>query len=73
MAIFDHGRNEDEVSVVLVENNVFAGFGWMMKEDAIYDPSHIKECITKYTDNRDVQQIIKGFLNTGKALKIIRF
>ncbi len=73
MAIFDHGRNEDEVSVVLVENNVFAGFGWMMKEDALYDPSHIKECITKYTDNRDVQQIIKGFLNTGKALKIIRF
>ncbi len=73
MAIFDHGRNEDEVSVVLIENNVFAGFGWMMKEDAIYDPSHIKECIKKFNDNRDVQQIIKSFLNTGKALKIIRF
>jgi len=73
MAIYDHGRNEDEVSVVLIENNVFAGFGWMMKEDAIYDPGHIKECIKKFNDNRDVQQIIKGFLNTGKALKIIRF
>ncbi len=73
MAIFDHGRNEDEVSVVLIENNVFAGFGWMMKEDALYDPGHIKECIKKFNDNRDVQQIIKSFLNTGKALKIIRF
>jgi len=73
MAIFDHGRNEDEVSVVLIENNVFAGFGWMNKEDRIEDPGQIRDCIKPYNDNRDVQQIIKGFLNTGKALKIIRF
>jgi len=73
MAIFDHGRNEDEVSVVLIENNVFAGFGWMNKEDRIEDPVQIRDCIKRYNDNRDVQQIIKGFLNTGKALKIVRF
>jgi DNA polymerase-3 subunit epsilon len=73
MAIIDHGRNEDEISVVLIENNVFAGFGWMMKDDRIEDPVQIKECIKPYHDNRDVQQIIKGFLNSGKALKIIRF
>jgi len=73
MAIIDHGRNEDEVSVVLIENNVFAGFGWMSKENSFNDPSRIKDCIKPYSDNRDVQQIIKGFLNTGKALKIIRF
>ena len=69
----DHGRNEDEVSVVLVENNVFAGFGWMSKEESISDPLRIKDFIKPYSDNRDVQQIIKGFLNTGKAMKIIRF
>jgi DNA polymerase-3 subunit epsilon len=73
MAIIDHGRHDEEISVVLVENNVFAGFGWMMKDDRIDDPAQIKECIKPYTDNRDVQQIIKGFLNSGKALKIIRF
>jgi len=73
MAIIDHGRNEDEVSVVLVENNVFAGFGWMMKEDRIEDPELIRDSIKRYNDNRDVQQIIKGYLNSGKALKIIRF
>lgn len=73
MAIIDQGRNEDEISVVLVENKVFAGFGWMMKDDSITDPSQIKNCIKPFSDNRDVQQIIKGFLNSGKALKIIRF
>ncbi len=73
MAIIDHGRNEDEVSVILIENNVFAGFGWMSRENGLADPTQIKECIKKYNDNRDVHQIIRGFLNSGKALKIIRF
>lgn len=73
MAIIDHGRHEDEVSVILIENNLFAGFGWMDKSDRIDDPAQIKDRITRYKDNRDVQQIIKGFLKTGKALKIIRF
>ena len=73
MAIIDHGRNEDEVSVVLIENNVFAGFGWMNRADSIDDPAQIRESIKRYSDNRDVHQIIRGFLNTGKALKIIRF
>jgi DNA polymerase III subunit epsilon len=73
MAIFDHGRHEDEVSVVLIENNVFAGFGWMAKEDSIENPEQIRERIKPYSDNRDIQQIIKGFLNSGKALKVLRF
>jgi DNA polymerase-3 subunit epsilon len=73
MAIIDRGRNEEEVSVVLIENNVFAGFGWMDRENTIENPAQLKEYIKPYSDNRDVQQIIKGFLNTGKALKIIRF
>ena len=73
MAILDHGRNEDEVSVVLIENNVFAGFGWMDRNEAVSDPAQIRESIKRYSDNRDVQQIIKGYLKSGKAQKIIRF
>ena len=73
MAIIDHGRNEDEHSVVLIENNVFAGFGWISIDNNLADSSQIKDYIKPYSDNRDVQQIIKGFLRTGKALKIIRF
>jgi hypothetical protein len=45
----------------------------MPKENGIIDPQQIKEYIKRYNDNRDIQQIIKGFLNTGKALKILRF
>lgn len=73
MAIIDHGRHEDEVSVVLIENNVFAGFGWMDRNESVSDPGQIRESIKRYSDNRDVQQIIKGYLKSGKAQKIIRF
>jgi DNA polymerase-3 subunit epsilon len=73
MAIFDHGRHEDEVSVVLIENNVFAGFGWLPNDDGIENLDQIRDCIKRFNDNRDIQQIIKGFLRTGKALKIVRF
>lgn len=73
MAIFDHGRNEDEYSVVLIENNVFAGFGWIAKDAGIENMNQLKDYISPYNDNRDVQQIIKGFLKTGKALKVLRF
>jgi len=73
MVIFDQGRNEDETSVVLIENNVFAGFGWMTNDAGIENIDQIRESITKYDDNRDIQQIIKGFLRAGKALKIVRF
>lgn len=73
MAIIDHGRNEDEFSVVLIENNKFSGFGWLTSNVNIQNVNQLKECIKQFSDNRDVQQIIKGFLNSGKALKIIRF
>jgi len=73
MIIVDRGRHEDELSVVLIENKLFAGFGWISKDIPISNPEQIKDHITRYNDNRDVQQIIKGYLNSGKGLKIIRF
>jgi DNA polymerase-3 subunit epsilon len=73
MAIIDHGRHDDEYSVVLVQNNVFSGFGYMDKSEAIRDADQLAGFVTSYPDNRDIQQIIKGFINSGKALKILRF
>ena len=49
---------------------LFAGFGWIPKDSPFDNCEQIKDCITLYSDNRDVQQIIKGFLKSGKALKI---
>lgn len=73
MAIIDQGRHDDEISVVLIENNVFSGFGWMPKDERIENSDQIREYITRYNDNRDVQQIIKGYLKSAKAMKVIRF
>jgi DNA polymerase III subunit epsilon len=73
MVIVDHGRTEEELSVVMVENAMFCGFGWMMKEDFQANPEVIREAIIRHDDNRDIQQIIKGYLKSGKALKVVRF
>ena len=73
MALIDSGRNEDEVSVIWVENNKYKGFGWIMKEDGFSSPDELMDCIQIRDDNRDIQQIIRGYLNSGKVKKIIRF
>lgn len=73
MAIIDQGRTEDEMSIVLIENNMYAGFGWMSADEPIYSASQIREVIKRFNDNRDIHQIIKGYLNSGKAKRIIRF
>lgn len=73
MVLVDHGRNEDEFSVILIENNRYAGFGYVSKDEAIQTPEQIRNLIKSYNDNRDIQQIIKGYLKSGKVLKIIKF
>jgi hypothetical protein len=45
----------------------------MDKSEAIRDADQLAGFVTSYPDNRDIQQIIKGFINSGKALKILRF
>ncbi len=71
--IIDKGRHEDECSVALIENGMYSGFGWFDKTYAEYNTDIIRECIKPYADNRDVQQIVRQYINSGKALKIIKF
>ena len=73
MALFDHGRHEDEFSVILIENNRYVGFGYASKDEPIHNAEQIRNIIKTFDDNRDIQQIIKGYLNSGKVLKVIRF
>jgi len=71
--ILDKGRNEGEKSVVIVENGVYQGFGYLTDEDQINHPQEFKEFISNYQDNRDVQQIIRSYLNNKKVEKIVEF
>lgn len=69
--IIDKGRNKNEKSVVVIENGIYQGFGYLEDENPISDKSELTGCIKKYEDNRDVQQIIRTYLNHKKVEKIL--
>lgn len=70
--IFDRGRQNDETTVVKIENGLYRGFGFIGSEYC-KDPELINDCIKSYPDNRDVHIIIQRYLRTQNGLKIIPF
>ncbi|MEA3443843.1 MAG: exonuclease domain-containing protein [Bacteroidota bacterium] len=69
--IIDKGRSDDEKSVVCVENGCYIGFGYFAPEFTGDNLELIKDNIKAYSDNRDIQSIIRGYLKQRKAEKII--
>lgn len=70
--LIEKGRHEDEASAVLIENGKYIGFGWFDKNEHT-DKESIRECITPYADNRDIQQILRLYTRTHKGIKYIKF
>jgi DNA polymerase-3 subunit epsilon len=73
MLIIDKGRDENERSVVQLENGKYLGFGFLNTEESYLQLEDIRDCIRYYEDNRDVQQIIRTYLNRHEVEKVIRY
>lgn len=71
MLIVDTGRNTGEKSVVKIENGKFIGYGYFTPAFLPENPSAIHECIVRYPDNREVQQIIRHYLRNNKVEKVM--
>ncbi|WP_147678767.1 exonuclease domain-containing protein [Algibacter pacificus] len=71
MVIVDRGRAIDERSVVLIENGVFKGLGFVNLNYQINTISVLESIITPMENNRDAQHIIKNYVRKNKRLKII--
>jgi len=72
--IIGEGRNDGEKSIVCVENKIYQGFGFLNFElNGNIQIEDLKACIKKYPDNRDVQQIIRGYVKRNKSAKIIDY
>ncbi len=72
LLIIDKGRNSDEKTVVRIENGKYLGYGFI-DNTCITGIETLKECIVSRMDNREVYQIIKGFLKKNKVERIIRY
>ncbi|MCK5168497.1 MAG: GIY-YIG nuclease family protein [Bacteroidales bacterium] len=71
--IVDVGRNDDEKSVVKVENGKYIGFGYIDTEFIGNDIENLSDVINVYPDNKDVQQIIRTFLKQQSVEMLIKF
>jgi DNA polymerase-3 subunit epsilon len=73
LLIIDRGREENERSVVQLENGKYIGFGFLNTDESYLQLEDIVNCIKIYEDNRDIQQIIKTYLNRHDVEKVIRY
>jgi len=71
--IVGEGRSIDEHSIVAVEDGKYIGFGYVDNAFEVTHPEQFKLYIKSYSDNRDVQRIIRRHLDTGHADKIIAY
>lgn len=71
--IFDKGRNDNEKVAIKVENGKYLGFGYFEADASFNSMEALSECIHHYMDNRDVQYIIKSYLEKYRVEKVIQF
>ena len=60
IAIMEEGRNENETSVVLMEQGVFYGMGYIEKGLNIPEREKLKEYLTPYPENEMIRSLIIG-------------
>ncbi len=71
--IIDDGRNDDELSVVKVENGRFAGLGYLNESYLNGNTGALHDVIKTYEDNRDARMIISAYLRKNEFEKVILF
>ncbi len=69
--LIDKGRTDDEISVILVEEGQYRGFGFIDKEDSNEGIEVLKDAIKPYNHNPEVVGFIQRFMAKGKIQKII--
>lgn len=73
LAILGRGRKNNEKSLVLVENGIYLGFGFVEKGEAITDFEAAKNYIKVSKENRVVQNLINSYLVNPRGAEVISF
>ncbi|TXK46378.1 DNA polymerase III subunit epsilon [Pontibacter qinzhouensis] len=71
--IIGRGRHENEKSVVVVDNGIYLGFGFVDETFSAQSLEDFKGAVTRYKDNKDIQQIIRGHIRSKHKDKVIVF
>jgi DNA polymerase-3 subunit epsilon len=71
--ILDKGRNEQEYAVIKIDGGKYRGFGYVTPQPGTDMMELLHDCIHPYTDNRDVQQIIRNYLFRHQVKRILPY
>ncbi|MDX5320568.1 MAG: GIY-YIG nuclease family protein, partial [Bacteroidota bacterium] len=72
-ALIGHGRQHDEQSVVLVDDGVYRGFGFVNKDLSIQSREELEDLIQPVADFSESYWLIRRYMQRNVADKIIRF
>lgn len=72
-AIVGNGRESGEKSVVLVENGIYLGHGFAEYGMTARNFDELKDRITSYSDNLDIQKILAMHLKKSSSEEVIYF
>ncbi|QHL86305.1 GIY-YIG nuclease family protein [Nibribacter ruber] len=71
--VIGKGREPEEKSVVVVENGCYRGFGYIDESFCASTLQDFLDAIKPYNDNKDTQQILRGYLRTKHQDKVLVF
>jgi DNA polymerase III subunit epsilon len=71
--IIEKGRHELEYAAVMVKNGKYVGYGFIDKNLSDGNIELIEDCIKPQPDDRDIQQILRNYLKTGRPIDILPF
>lgn len=71
--VIDQGRHADEISLVKIEKGKYCGFGFADRNGQEPQIDILNHSIKSFTDNKDVQQILRSYLRRHQVENIITF
>jgi DNA polymerase-3 subunit epsilon len=72
-AIVGMGRGSQEKSLVLVENGIYLGHGFTDYNQPASTFDELRDRITSYTDNHDIQKILSLHLKKPNGDEVVYF
>jgi DNA polymerase III subunit epsilon len=72
-AILGAGRSPEEQSVILVEQGIYAGFGFVSRGITLEDPASVRQWIVEGKDNRVAQSLVTAVLQNPEDREIVYF
>ena len=67
LVIKEKGRNDQEIGFVLILKGIYQGFGYLDKEVKLNKPDDYIYFVQSKKDNKDVQRILKTYLEKNKG------